>query len=241
MTQPTKALHDLGEWCLAGAVGAGCAWALGILLGRLFIGHDLSDLPTTRSELDLSGGLVGLLIGSIISAIAAALLLRPTLEALLFWVPVLGASTAFSAVMSVVLIHIFDNVLPHQASSSIGFALGGACAGLGGYVWSRRTAKAKPAEPDEEDEDSFQTPSEGKSLVAVQRKLGVIASCMPYVPNLATFATLVCSQAIALRVGSSDAAMGWLIGLSGIAVSITFWNYDQRLRVVERRDPTRFR
>lgn len=228
MTQFNAAI-DLAKWASTGAVGAGGAWALGILLGRTFLGYDISDGPGFPILYSLYGGAWGLFVG----VIAGWLLLKPAHLAVAYWGFVLGFTTTLGTVLSEIAIINFAGVLPSQVSSSLGFAVGGVFAGLCGYVWFRWIGEPRTVEPQIEEEEVGPLPSEGKASVPTAPNPLRFAS---FVRSLPIFVAALSSPVVAVWVSTSDATLGLFVGLFGLSVTISLWDQEQRLRTLERLD-----
>jgi hypothetical protein len=225
MTPPRKRTdvpaYSVGEWCLGGAISAGCFWGIGILLWRALLGYDITDVDSPG----LWGLLWGVLLGGIVGGLAAALLLRPTLQAVLYWGVVLGLVTPVGIGMILLAPHLWGEALPKQLSSSLGFAFGGAFAGFAGYVWSLWTAR--PIEPEEE--DLPHPPGEATSVVPRQRRF---ITALRFVPVVLAAAA---SIGISLRIAATDPLMGLLVGVLALTTAVALWDHEQRLRKLEER------
>lgn len=221
---PSLPAFHVSEWCIAGAVCTGGFWAVGVLLGRVLFATDISQLR----QLEVSVLLGAVILGIGVGVVAAAILLKPTLQAVLYWGVMLGIAAPVGIAMSLLVADLLGESLPRLLGSSLGFAVGGAYAGFAGYVWSRWHAPAIPLL----EEETVDRRVAGTSAVARQRRFSDILRMLPIV--LIALSAL----GIADRIARADPMLAFLVGVLGISSAITLWDHEQRLRQIEARLPT---
>ncbi|VTU02677.1 unnamed protein product [Gemmataceae bacterium] len=213
-------------WCLGTAVGAAYLWPLAGAVARLLVGR----FPDPSDAGDLQLALLGALFGSAVGTVAAPLLLRPRLAATLFWVPALGVSGAVGSAAIGFVARAAGDSVPGLLSSSLGFGLGGALAGLAGFVWAHRHLRTTSTDVAVDIPEVPPKPATvAATTVASRGRIGWVG-LVRLVPLTATAG---CSMAFAVRVGVSDEVSGVLIGVVGLSVTLTMCDHEERLRRLE--------
>lgn len=227
----TPSYTSVGLWGPATAVGAALAWPLAAGVAWLLIGHFPEPIGASVTRLSLLGG--G--FGAAVALVAAPLLLRPRIPATLFWVPALAVSGAVGSAATGLVTRAAGTSMPSLVSASLGFGLGGAVAGLEGFVWARRYPQLVPQVTGftDTDDDSAQLAPVAATTVAARGRIGWLGLAR-LVPLTATAA---CSTALAVRVGESDSVAGVLLGVFGLSVTLTLCDHEERLRRLEAGHP----
>lgn len=216
-------LH-VGEWCLAGAVCTGGFWAIGILLGRVLLGVDITD----SHEIEPAVWLFVVCLGALGGAVPAACMLRPAPLATVYWGCVMAFAIGFGVILSLLAIQFLHDPTPRHVSSSLGFAFGGAVAGFAGYVWARWNTNSIPPGVEE---DAAEPLGEGKSDVAKQRRFAFALRSLPII------LIVISSLAIGDRIARADPVLALLVVVLGTSSAIALGDHALRLRKLEAHRP----
>ncbi|WP_439620980.1 hypothetical protein [Gemmata sp.] len=227
MTRTPPSLLRAAGWCGATALGAALLWPLAGLVAWLALGQS----PDLRG-VDVRGlALIGAFFGAAAGAVAAPLVLRPRRAAAVFWVPALAVASGVGSGAAGAAWDIDATGVRGLLSSSPGFGLGGALAGLAGFVWALRYPRPSLSAVAFDDSDELGQPAPAAATtIAPRGRIGLL-SLVRLVPLMASAG---CSMALAVRVGESDGASGVLIGVVGLSVVLTLCDHEERVRRLER-------
>ncbi|MDB5312949.1 MAG: hypothetical protein JWO38_7151 [Gemmataceae bacterium] len=237
-TDPTRrtnlwpATRAAAGWGLAGAVGVGGAWVLGLVTARRILGVEVQaslsrdEMIAAAAVLAAIGVACGLIVGT-----TSGLLSRNTDRTGTAARALIGAlAGAAGGGLSPFVVVAVGGWLPVEVSSALSWALVGLLGGVVGNYRDRRRARQNviAEEADWSDDESVEDQLPGLK----RSRRPTIAPAPRLVPILA-----VSSACLAAVIATSPSSLGWpvlAIGLLGLAVAWALVGQERRIRELER-------
>jgi hypothetical protein len=234
---------NAATWALAPAVLVGGVWTAGLVVCQNFTGSNVARFIAEELETEtaLAFTLGGVVIGFVVAAVAALLLLRAYGASTsrswraAGWGLRIGLATGTGGALSVLAVVLARGVLPPELSSSLGLAVAGLLGGLIAYSESRATLAHENFE--QEDDEPGQPPGAGVAWAPDSPPPARLSARTRSLLRLSPVgAVSLASLVAAAAVAPSGAALALLaVGSLGLALLPTLWSQERRVAALKRR------